>query len=161
MNYVVNEINGLIFIGRFIDIKNESFNGISNKIFSRKLGIISHYLTDFVTRPHYDFITFTNRKDFIYHRNYERSLRKMAQDYDFRENDIQKISLPEDDTSFYLRDVIRDYLEGVLAQYGDEKAMDRDLSYAYNLNNEMTEFVLDTIEAYNDVKEMKRLIVFK
>ena len=81
LNYVVNEIIKLIFISRYIEF-NSIIDPISMKVLSRKIGIISHYLSDFVCLPHAERWTFTT--SMFKHINYESKLNDYAPYHDFK-----------------------------------------------------------------------------
>ena len=51
IDYVVREIVKVIFMSRYVDF-NKNIDAITMKVLSKKIGIISHYLTDFVCVPH-------------------------------------------------------------------------------------------------------------
>lgn len=159
LEYIVSELNYLIFLGRYIDFKNDFFYGISNKFFSRKLGIISHFLADFVCLPHYEKWTFND--SLIKHVKYEKNIAKFATDFDFRSIDIGEIEFVTDKNGNYqISDIIRNFINEVLVNYSQDRSMTRDLDFSYNINLMLTEFVLETIKLYNDEVAMERAIVF-
>lgn len=159
IDYIVKEINSLIFIGRFIDFKNDAFYGISNKLFSRKLGIISHFLADAVCLPHYENWTFYEA--LTKHVKYEKNLAKLANDYEFRSIDLRPVEYKTNrDGNYKISDLLEDFLMTSLEAYKQEKSMETDLDFSFNINLLMTEFVLDTIELYNKEKSMEKLLVF-
>lgn len=159
MEFVVNEISYLIFAGRFIDFSEDLFYGISNKIFSRKLGIISHFLADFVCRPHYENWTFND--SMLKHINYERRVKKLATDFNFKDIGLNPIEYELDENGrVQIKDLVRLFVYGVLDDYQDEYSMETDLNFAYSINKTITEFVLETIILYNQEKQMKTSLVF-
>lgn len=159
LDYIVKEINNLIFIGRFIDFPNKDFYGILNRLFSRKLGIISHFLADFVTRPHYEAWTFYD--DIVRHVKYENTLGRLSNDFTFKEIPFNRIDYIEDDQgNINIENLIKDFISDVLEEYNSEINMERDLDFAYNLNLKVSDFVLETIILYNQEKALKKIIVF-
>ncbi|MDO5718463.1 MAG: zinc dependent phospholipase C family protein [Tissierellia bacterium] len=159
LDFIVNEINVLIFLGRFIDIENEIFDGLSKKLFSRKLGIISHYLADFVCRPHYDRLTFNEAM--IQHVKYEKNLNQLAENFEFKNNGISCVELKTADDGFYkIKPIIKEYTLNVLDEYSVEISPERDLEFAYNLNLKMFYFVLDTIKLFNCEKSIEKAFLF-
>lgn len=159
LNYIVNEISYLIFAGRFIDFQNDVFYGISNKFFSRKLGIISHFLADFVCRPHYENWSFNEAM--VKHVKYEKQMKKLATDFQFKPINIGRIEYEFDDKgSLSIKKIVKSFVENVLDEYSQETSMKRDLQFAYNFNKVVTEFVLETIILYNNEKKLVKAIVF-
>lgn len=159
LDFIVNEIKKLIFLGRFIDIDNETFNGLSKKLFSRKLGIISHYLSDFVCRPHYERWTF--QEAMIRHISYEKKLNQIAEGYEFKINGIEDIELRTDDNGkFDINQIVLDFVNRVIDEYAMNPGFDQDLQFAFNLNLRMSYFVLDTIKLYNLERNIQKAFVF-
>lgn len=159
LGFIINEIKKLIFLGRFIDIENEIFDGLSKKLFSRKLGIISHYLSDFVCRPHYERWTF--QEAMIRHISYEKRLNQIAEGFEFKLNDIEQIELRTDENGkFDINQIVTDFVHRVIEEYALNPGFEQDLQFAYNLNLRMSYFVLDTIKLYNLERNIQSAFVF-
>lgn len=148
INYIVNEIVKLIFICCYFDLKSKD-DPIMMKYFSKKIGIISHYLSDYVCLPHAERWTFVN--NMIKHISYETKLNEYAKSYVFKNNTI-KI----DDIDIYqdkiinLKKLIKAYILNVTDQYALSKSFERDLDFAVSLNLKMTYFIIDTVAVYGE-----------
>lgn len=147
INYVSKEIMKIIFASRLIDLSN--LDQVAVRIFSRKIGIISHYLADYVCLPHAKRWTFngTMRK----HIRYESSLDDYAKEHDFSKN---VITLDDMDIRDYqilsLRNKINSYIEEVIEEYSQKTSFKNDLDFSLSLNLKITCFILDTIELYSE-----------
>lgn len=148
LRFISNEIVKLIFISRFIDF-DSYIEPIKIKLLSRKLGIISHYLSDFVCRPHAERWTFTT--NMFKHINYEIKLNEYAPNHDFKKNIIQTPDIDiYQDRKIKLRHLIEKYIENVIHEYSRGAGYDYDLNYALSLSLRVSYFVLDTINAYSE-----------
>lgn len=147
IDYIVGEIISLIVLARFTNLEESSYIGITKKIFSRKLGIISHYLTDYVTLAHYENWSF--KDSMVKHVSYERKLNHIAENFDFTRNEVINLRIDLDDI-FSLRRNIRNNIDEVLKLYRKEKSLERDLTFAYNINLNIIYFVIDIINVYSN-----------
>ena len=147
LNYIVNEITKLIFVSRHIDF--EEVDPITMKFFSKNLGIISHYLSDFVCLPHAERWTFP--ANMIKHLKYETDLNKISPYHDFKKNviNVDNMDIYKNDT-VRLKTIVKDYIEGVIEEYSMKTSFENDLDFALSLNLQLTYFVLDTIASYNE-----------
>lgn len=149
LNYIVNEIVKLIFISRFIEF-NRRIDPLTKKILSKKIGIISHYLSDFVCLPHAERWTFTS-SNMIKHINYESRLNDYAPNHAFKKNIINV-----DDVDIFqnriikLGPMIKKYIEDVVEEYSLKTGFENDLNFALSLNLKATYFIIDTINAYTE-----------
>lgn len=148
LNYVVNEIVKLIFISRYIEF-NSRIDPIAIRVLSKKVGIISHYLSDFVCLPHAERWTFT--KSMVKHINYESKLNDYSQHHDFKKNVI----IIDDIDIFQnriikLRPMIKQYIRDVIEEYSFKTDFKNDLNFALSLNLKMSYFIIDTINAYTE-----------
>lgn len=148
LNYIVNEIVKLIFISRYIEF-NSKIDPIAMKILSKKIGIISHYLSDFVCLPHAERWTFGS-KNVIKHMNYESKLNDYVVNHDFKKNIIVI-----DDVDIFqqrvikLNPIIKKYIEDVIDQYSLKTGYKNDLNFALSLNLKVSYFIIDTVKAYS------------
>jgi len=148
LNYVVSEIVKLIFLGRHLDFDRE-LTPITQKYISKNIGIISHYLSDYVCLPHAKRWTFTN--NMFKHISYETKLNSIAQNHDFRKNVITV-----DDIDIFehrvikLRKLIKKYIKDVIKEYSEKEQYENDLNFALSLSTKVSYFVIDTINAYNE-----------
>ncbi|MBZ2173985.1 zinc dependent phospholipase C family protein [Schnuerera sp. xch1] len=147
LNYVVNEIVKLIFISRFVEF-NSRIDPLSKKILSNKIGVISHYLSDFVCLPHAERWTFG--KHIVKHVNYESKLNDYSIYHDFKKNIITV-----DDVDIFqqkvikLRTIVKRYIEDVINEYSFTTGFENDLNFALSLSLKVSCFIIDTAEAYS------------
>lgn len=133
-------------------------DSLSLKLLSRKIGIISHYLTDFVCVPHAKRWTFIGSMK--KHIKYEKSLNNYAGSHEFKENIIDSDDIDlYDNASIELRVQIKSYIESVIEEYSIKSSFENDLNFASEFNTKISYFILDTINAYSE--EMQRQFVFE
>lgn len=147
ISFVSKEIVKIIFASRIIDFKN--LDPVAMKIFSKKIGIISHYLSDYVCLPHAKRWTFngTLRK----HLRYESSLDQYVKHHDFSKNIVSVNDLDILDCQIRnLKSKIKGYIEDVLEEYSEKTSFKNDLDFSLSLNLKITCFILDTIELYSE-----------
>ncbi|NLJ78385.1 MAG: zinc dependent phospholipase C family protein [Tissierellia bacterium] len=149
LNYVVKEITKLILISRYVDI-NPGMDPIAMKILSKKIGIISHYLSDYVCLPHAERWTFTSN-NVMKHINYESRLNEYSPYHDFKRNVITV-----DDIDIFqeriikLNHIIKTYIEDVVEEYSLKTGYKQDLNFALSLNLKICYFIIDTVNAYSE-----------
>lgn len=153
LNYVVNEIVKLIFISRYFDLRSKD-DPITMKYISKKIGIISHYLSDYVCLPHVERWTFTN--SMFKHISYESKLNEYSKSFKFNKNVIlvEDIDIFQEKT-VNLKKIIKSYIEEVIEQYSFSKGFESDLNFAISLNIKMTYFIIDTITVYSEATSRK------
>lgn len=158
ISFIVKEIMKVILGSSFLH-SNKYLDPIAIKIFSKKIGIISHYLSDYVCLPHANRWTFIGsmRK----HLKYESSLDDYVRSHDFKKNVISVNDLDiRDGGIIYLKNTIKDYIENVIEEYLQNISFQNDLDFSLSLNLKVTYFILDTIEAYSeDIHRELALIV--
>jgi hypothetical protein len=148
LNYIAKEIMKVIFISRYLEF-NKILDPLAIKILSKKIGIISHYLSDYVCLPHANRWTFMD--SMIKHIKYESQLNDFAINHDFKKNVINI-----DDLDIYdipttkLRNTIKEYIDKVVEEYSLKIGFKNDLNFALSLNLKISYFILDTITAYSD-----------
>ena len=153
LNYIVNEIVKLIFISRYLEFNNK-IDSITMAFVSKKLGIISHYLSDFVCLPHAQRWTFAD--SMFKHLSYESKLNEYSPKHEFRKNviSVDDIDIFQD-KYIKLRSLIKEYIEEVVEEYSSKESFENDMNYSLSLNLKMTYFIIDTINAYNEVTKGK------
>lgn len=157
IDYIVREITKVIFMGRYVDF-NQGIDSMSMKLLSRKIGIISHYLTDYVCVPH------ANRWTFIgsmkKHIKYEKELDEYAKYHDFKKYviSIEDIDLYNNE-SIDLKTQVKNYIESVIEEYSMKISFRNDLDFAAEFNTKISYFILDTINAYSE--EFQRQFIFE
>lgn len=157
LDFVVNEITKLIFLGRYIDLEN-GIEIISKKYISKKIGIISHFLSDFLCLPHAERWTFT--KNMFKHLSYESKLNDYVKKHDFKENviNINDIDIFQD-KKINLKKLVKIYIENVIEEYSIKRGFENDLDFSLSLNLKISYFIIDTINVYNEA--MKREFAFE
>lgn len=148
ISFISKEIMKIIFASRFIN-SNKYLDPIAIKIFSKKIGIISHYLSDYVCLPHANRWTFNGsmRK----HLKYESSLDEYVKNHDFRKNVVTVDDLDIRDCQImHLKKAIEEYIEDVIEEYSQNTSFKNDLDFSLSLNLKITYFILDTIAAYSE-----------
>lgn len=151
LNFIAKEIMRVIFISRYIDF-NKILDPLAMNILSKKIGIISHYLSDYVCLPHALRWTFSEKM--IKHIKYESQLNELAINHEFSKNVINVDDLSIYDAhSIHLKRRIKTYINDAVEEYLLKQSMENDLNFALSLNLRITYFILDTIKAYSDDME--------
>lgn len=162
LDFIVNEIVSLIYMSRYINFER-GMDKLTNKYFSTKLGIISHYLSDYFCLPHFDRWTFGSsmRK----HVKYEKDLAKLALDYEFKKgvinaSDINVMDMGTEKVD--LKKSVKEYIETVLTEYSQNKGYESDLNYAVDLSSKIACFVIETANClyYIREKSLEKVFVF-
>ena len=131
-----------------MDFKNLD-DSVAIKLLSRKIGIISHYLSDYVCYPHANRWTFVGSMK--KHIKYESELNDIAKYHSFKKNVIQLDDVDiYDNTLISLKSRIKDYINQVIVEYNQNPSLANDLNFALSLNLKMTYFIIDTISEYSD-----------
>ena len=148
INYIAKEIIKIIFVSRYVDLKSVQ-DPIALKLLSKKIGIISHYLSDYVCYPHANRWTFVGSMK--KHIKYESELNDFARIHDFKKNVIQLDDMDiYDDRLISLKSRIKDYIYDVLEEYNQKSCFSNDLNFALSFNLKITYFILDTINQYSE-----------
>ena len=151
LNFVAKEIMKVIFISRYLEF-NKILDPLTMKILSKKIGIISHYLSDYVCVPHARRWMLTDGKDsMIKHMKYESQLNKFVINHDFKKNiiDVNDIDIYDTDVRG-LKNRIKEYIDDVVEEYSVKDGFENDLNFAVSLNLKISHFIVDTIAAYSD-----------
>lgn len=149
LNYIVNEIQRLILLGKYIKF-DSGIDTITLKYISKKIGLISHYLSDFVCLPHAQRWTFAD--NMIKHISYESKLNEYASNYTFNNVVINKenIDISSDGRKVKFKYALKKYIEGVIKEYSKYEEYARDLDFSYSLSLKMAYFIIDMINSYNE-----------
>ncbi len=148
INYVTLEIMKLIFVSRFIDLSKIT-DPLSIKVLSKKIGILSHYLSDYVCLPHAKRWTFTD--SMVKHVRYESRLNDYSPTHDFKKNVISVNDLDiYDGNIISLHGTIKRYIEDVVVEYSTKTGFKNDLDFALSLNLKITYFIIDIIRNYSE-----------
>lgn len=148
INYITKEILKIVFISRYLEF-NKILDPIAIKLLSKKIGIISHYLSDYVCLPHAKRWTFSD--SMIKHIKYESALNNYAPRHSFKKNiiNVDDIDMFENE-SISLKVKIRNYIEQVVEEHSTKTSFKNDLNFALSLNLKITYFILDTIKMYSE-----------
>jgi hypothetical protein len=148
LNYIALEIMKIIFISSFVDLRRIK-DPIAVNILSKSIGIISHYLSDYVCLPHARRWTFAD--SMIKHVRYESKLNDFASSHSFKKNVITVDDLNFSDESLLnIRIAIKNYIMDVVDEYSLKTGMKNDLDFAVSLNLKITYFILDAIQNYSE-----------
>lgn len=157
LNFVVNEIAKLIFLSRYIDL-DKGIEPITNKYISKKIGIISHFLSDFVCLPHAERWTLT--RNMFKHLSYESKLNDYVKHHTFKKNiiNVEDIDIFQDQ-KIDLKKLIKNYIENVIKEYSLNKGFENDLDFSLSLSLHISYFIIDTVRVYSEA--MKREFAFE
>lgn len=151
LNYIAKEIMKVVFISRYLEF-NKALDPFTMKILSKKIGIISHYLSDYMCLPHANRWTFTQGTDImIKHMKYESKLNEYIINHDFKKNliNVNDINIYDTDST-NLKDSIKKYISEVIEEYSLKTGFKNDLNFALDLNLKISCFILDSIESYSE-----------
>ncbi|MEY8304638.1 zinc dependent phospholipase C family protein [Anaerosalibacter bizertensis] len=156
LDFVVNEIAKLIFLSRFVNLDGK-LDPIVNKYISKKIGMISHFLSDFVCLPHFERWTFAG--SMFKHMSYESKLNRYAKYHDFKRNviDVDDVDIFQD-KNINIKEIIKSYIENVIEEYSINEGFKNDLDFSLSLNIKISYFIIDTIKVYNEA--MKKEFAF-
>ena len=148
INYITKEILKIIFISRYLEF-NRILDPLAIKLLSKKIGIVSHYLSDYVCLPHAKRWTFSD--SMIKHIKYESALNNYAPMHSFKKNmiNVDDIDMFSDE-SISLKVKIKNYIDQVVEEYSHKTSFKNDLNFALSLNLKITYFILDTIKMYSE-----------
>lgn len=148
LNFIAKEIMKIIFIGRRLDI-DRGIDPFTLKLLSKKIGIISHYLSDYVCLPHAKRWTFTD--SMIKHIRYESRLNEYALSHDFSRNVIYSEDIDIYEVNVLnLKKKIKEYIDNIVEEYLLKSSFKNDLNFALSLNLKISYFILDTIESHSE-----------
>ena len=122
---------------------------IENKLISKKIGIISHYLSDFVCLPHAERWTFPN--NMFKHMSYESQLNDYSTQHDFKKNVITVGDIDIfQDKIIRLKPIVKKYIQDVIEEYYCDDGFENDLDFALSLNLKISYFFIDIVNAYTE-----------
>lgn len=140
LSYVVKSIVQLIWYGRAHRILTTNKKKVINE-FSKRLGVISHYLMDFVTYPHAKSLTYNGTMRA--HVQYEKLLNQYIQHHEFENKIVASPLLPTSGNPILLYATIYHHLERLFDEYDQcETSFATDLNYALEINLRMVDFCL-------------------
>ena len=157
INFMSNVIVSLIYRIHLMD--QFSMSRFQRKIISNQIGVVSHFLCDYVTLPHAANWTFHDK--FEIHYIYEQQLAKYALSHQFN-GDIIKIEPLEVMTGdqVLLRDLVKEYIIDVVKEYLQKRSFSRDLDYSLSLSYTITKFIFETADLLTVEEAYKKSLVF-
>lgn len=160
LHFIANEVVTLIFVSRFMNA-NDSKDMITKKLFSRKLGIISHYLSDFCCMAHAKNWSFNG--SLVKHVQYEKAVNEAAKNHNFQQLKLktQEINL-DGESILELRSLISEQIASIVEEYeSEEESYANDLNYALALNTRISSFVIDILLAVKeDMSTLQARLVY-
>lgn len=157
LDFIASEIVNLIYISKFLNYT--ALDRINRKLLSTKIGVISHYLSDYVCLPHRERWTF---KDSIsQHVRYESQLGKVALNHEFNKNILTVEDMdPFHGKSINLKKMVKFYIEQVVEEYSIKRDYQRDLNFALSLNIKITNFIIEVVLEMNKQESLAKSLVF-
>ena len=152
-DYIAREISKLIYFSRYSYSEGNESKLFINYI-SKKLGIIMHYLCDFVCYPHAYRMTFVD--NFRKHVKYEQDLAIYARENKYLEEHFID-TIKSENINFFanidqkLELKIKNYLVEVIKEYkSSNHSFDNDLNFALNLSTNISLLVIESILDYGE-----------
>ncbi|OLR64530.1 zinc dependent phospholipase C family protein [Peptoniphilus porci] len=151
-DYIAREISRLIYFSRYSYSEGNESKLFINYI-SKKLGIIMHYLCDFVCYPHAYRMTFV--ENLRKHIKYEQDLALYARENKYLEENYREVISLENIKIFENLDLsldkkIKKYLVNVIDEYKNSNHnFDNDLNFALNLSTNISILVIKSIFEYS------------
>lgn len=148
IEFIAKEIIKIIYIYRNVDF--DKISKFEMKSLSKRIGIVSHYLSDYTCLPHAERWTF--KDSMVRHIKYESRLNEYALKHDFKKNRIYTNDLDIYETNpRELKASIKEYIEAVVSEeYRVKESYENDLDFALSLNIKLLYFILDTINIYSE-----------
>lgn len=157
LDFIASEIVQLIYISKFLNYT--ALDKINKKLLSTKIGIISHYLSDYVCLPHKERWTF--KDSMSQHVRYESQLGKVALHHDFNKNILTVEDMdPFHGESVNLKRIVKSYIESVVEEYSYKRDYKRDLDFALSLNIKITNFIVEVVLEMNKQESLAKSFVF-
>lgn len=144
IGYISKEIVNVIFLLHGKDFREDS---VLRKYLSKKLGIISHYLCDYVCYPHAVRMTCLSSKGAKEHLGYEVRLNDFAKDHTFQYLEFEPCDIHMESRRFVsLISQVREFINQVVEEYHRlPSSYEKDLNFAYTLNVKIADFIFETV----------------
>ncbi len=140
LDYIAKQIVDLIFLSQKHNLATEDH--FLTKYFSKKLGIISHYLADYTCYPHAKRIRCTSHKNGQIHLNYEKGLNQYLPQHEFTQVRLDSVDI---ETKKYTKMVaqIKEFILEAVRVYEDQpEDYKTDLNFAFALNQRIVDGIL-------------------
>lgn len=152
LDFLSNEIMKIIYNNKDLDLEGE-IDSLALKLLSKRIGIVSHYISDYTCLPHAKRWTF--QENMFKHLKYEAKLNEYVKDHKFERNKIQSedLDIYESDPK-ELNKNIQEYINNIIGEeYSLKESFANDLNFALSLNLKISYFILDTIKVYSEELE--------
>ena len=151
-DFIAREISKLIYFSRYSYSEGNESKLFINYI-SKKLGIIMHYLCDFMCYPHAYRMTFV--ENLRKHVRYEQDLALYARENKYIEENYTSVICCDkikffENSDIKLEKKVKNYLIDVIKEYKNSNhSFDNDLNFALNLSTNISLLVIESILDYN------------
>lgn len=151
-DFIAREISKLIYFSRYSYSEGNESKLFINYI-SKKLGIIMHYLCDFMCYPHAYRMTFV--ENLRKHVRYEQDLALYARENKYIEENYKSVIYCDkikffENSDIKLEKKVKNYLIDVIKEYKNSNhSFDNDLNFALNLSTNISLLVIESILDYN------------
>lgn len=151
-DFIAREISKLIYFSRYSYSEGNESKLFINYI-SKKLGIIMHYLCDFMCYPHAYRMTFV--ENLRKHVRYEQDLALYARENKYMEENYKSVICCDkikffENSDIKLEKKVKTYLIDVIKEYKNSNhSFDNDLNFALNLSTNISLLVIESILDYN------------
>lgn len=158
INFISKEISNLIYFCRYSNLQ-ENTNPILINYLSKKLGIISHYLSDYCCYPHAYRMTFFD--DMKAHIKYESDLNVYVLSQKFKEENYEYVINTKNLDLFEnvdkkLKVRVKEYIETVICEYKNTPiSFDTDMNFALDISSKIASFVIESALVYNEDLEIQ------
>lgn len=158
INFISKEISNLIYFCRYSNLQ-ENTNPILINYLSKKLGIISHYLSDYCCYPHAYRMTFFD--DMKAHIKYESDLNVYVLSQKFKEENYEYVINTKNLDLFEnvdkkLKVRVKEYIETVICEYKNAPiSFDTDMNFALDISSKIASFVIESALVYNEDLEIQ------
>lgn len=149
IDYIVDQIITLVpFMSKIV--YDSAWNGLLSGPISYKLGVICHYLSDYMTHPHARRIRFTSAKDIREHVRYENALNQYAKSHPLDPDMASNMAMGSfqgglQDLKVYVKTQILRFIDQYLQK---EISFENDYSDAFILNVFVFQTVCEAAFAY-------------
>lgn len=140
VDYIAKEIVDLIFLSQKSNLSSQ--DNFLNKYFSKKLGVVTHYLADYACYPHAKRIRCSSRKNGQIHLSYEKNLNSYLESHEFKQVRLESMDLETQRYSKMVQQVKEYILEAVKAYERQPEDYGTDLDFALALNQRVLDGIL-------------------
>ncbi|NLY21675.1 MAG: zinc dependent phospholipase C family protein [Tissierellia bacterium] len=146
INFITMKIVKTIMFNKLIGSHLGSDMMIS-KYISKEMGIITHYLCDYVTQPHTQRWTLPGA--IVKHMKYEAILNEYVMTHEFKSDviSVEPLRVEEDNEEALFKSV-KEYIIKVVDEYSLKNSFANDLDFALSLNIAIIDFILEESLVY-------------